>query len=58
MLTSLKSSPKRPIRRLISITTAIAAIEATLLDSLSLSGDSVDRAGDEITTWLDGLGLN
>ena len=41
----------------------IAAIEeaepeATLLDGLSLSGDSVDRAGDEITVWLDGLGLN
>ena len=39
---------------------AIEAAEpgATLLDGLSLSGDSVDSAGDEITAWLDGLSLN
>ena len=29
----------------------------TFLDSYDLSGDGVDNAGDQITAWLDGLGL-
>ena len=31
--------------------------ESTLLEGLSLSGSSVDSAGEQINEWLDGLDL-
>ena len=37
--------------------TALNSSDADLVEGLALSGGSVDSAGDQISTWLDNLGL-